>query len=695
MEKEFLHLVEITALDPSRSNRLIFTQEFDNVAWSKFQATITANATTAPDGTATGDALIEAATTNFHLVSQYALAFAIGVPIKASIFVKPFGRTLVSLQTDSTGGTGRADFNLSTRATAVTGVASGAAVIPFPFGWFRCLCTLTPSAAGTIGIKMILGNGSFAGSYAGDGLSGVYLWGANLVVEAAHGEYIRNDATAGPGVRVLRYASGVGLTTGVAEVPPSTFYEPRLVQPIAFERAMFANARVTGGSSVGVGEIVLNNADQALGFLQDVAIGGRDVVVRVGDDGAAYPGGFAPFLTGTAEQVEVNATRATIRLRDRLQVLQQPLQATLYAGTNSLPNGVEGVAEDLKGKPKPLLFGRCYQLVPVLVNTAQLIFQFHDGAAQAVDGVYDQGVALAFGTARANLAAMQATAPAAGQYDTCLSLGLIRLGATPAGKLTMDARGDAAGSYVDKVGAIVDRILTARCGIPAGQLDAASFTALNAAATAECGIYVADVTTRQAALDAVLASVGAWLAPTRAGLWQVGQLLAPVGAPVLTLTDVELLELDSQATKDAQAGVPIWRVRVRYKPYSGFGPADIAGSVTAARRAELLNPWRETTASDPTTQAVHLLAGELVRDTLLTDPTAAAAEASRLLAMHGPRRDFVRLEVWLSAINVAVEMGQEVRLVTQRLGYSAGRDFRIVGIGMNGARQRLSLSLWG
>jgi hypothetical protein len=84
--------------------------------------------------------------------------------------------------------------------------------------------------------------------------------------------------------------------------------------------------------------------------------------VRVGAQDAPYPSGFTTFLTGTAEQVEVGARTATIRLRDRLQVLSLPLQANRYAGSNVLPAGAEGTADDIKGQPKPLLYGRRYQV---------------------------------------------------------------------------------------------------------------------------------------------------------------------------------------------------------------------------------------------------------------------------------------------------------------------------------------------
>lgn len=499
----------------------------------------------------------------------------------------------------------------------------------------------------------------------------------------------------GSSATTLRYASGLGMMTLPSETPANAHYAPRLMQPIGVKRTMFANARVTGGSSVGAGEIVLNNTDQGLAGLRDYGIDGRDVVVRLGPQGGAYPADFTTVLTGTAEQIEVGASKATIRLRDKSQVLTQPVQATLYAGNNSLPSGAEGTADDIKGQRKPLLFGRRYQIAPMLVNTSKLIYQFHDGTAQAVDAVYDQGVALAAGTTRANLAAMEATAPAAGAYDTCLSLGLIRLGAAPAGRITMDARGDASGSYVNKAADIVSRILTQRCGISSGDIDSASVTALNTAAAYECGIYITGETTRQQAIDAVLASCGGWLAPTRAGSWQVGQLVAPSGAADFEFTDTDILALDALATRDAEAGVPVWRVKLRGLPYTEISRADLAGAVTEADKARLLQPWREVTASDSGVQTKHLLAPEMVRDTAIQNASDMATEAARLLALHKVRRDYVQARVALTEANAAVELGNVVTLTTDRLGYSAGRDFVVVGVDADGKRKRLTLDLWG
>ena len=55
-------LVEATAYDPSVSNKLIRSEELDNAGWGKSGATITANATLAPDGTTTADTVVETGT---------------------------------------------------------------------------------------------------------------------------------------------------------------------------------------------------------------------------------------------------------------------------------------------------------------------------------------------------------------------------------------------------------------------------------------------------------------------------------------------------------------------------------------------------------------------------------------------------------------------------------------------------------
>src|SRR5574340_223539 len=123
-----------------------------------------------------------------------------------------------------------------------------------------------------------------------------------------------------------------------------------------------------------------------------------------------------------------------IRIKNRQLELNTPIQTTKYAGTNSLPDGLEGVS-DIQGKSKPLLFGQCKNITPVLVNTSRLIYQVNDGAIITTNAaVYDNGVALTKGADYASQADMETNAPAAGAFRLWLAGGYFRLGSTPAGQ---------------------------------------------------------------------------------------------------------------------------------------------------------------------------------------------------------------------------------------------------------------------
>ena len=503
-------------------------------------------------------------------------------------------------------------------------------------------------------------------------------------------------------VVTLRFASGLGMVTSPSETPPNAHFAPLLTQPINFTRTAFSDARVMGGSDLGYGEIRLNNADQTLSYMLDYGIDGRAIVVRIGLQGAAYPSGFTTLLTGTAEQLEAEDQEIIIRLRDRLAILDEPIQPQKYGGTNVLPNGVDGVADDIKDQEKPQGFGRVYHAPAPCVNTARLIYGLHsppDGSAgtiQAVDAVYDMAVALTAGTARANLAAMEANEPSPGYYDWCLSPPLIRLGAAPLGRITVDFRGEATGSYPSTVAGIVKRILL-QAGVSSGDIDDASFTALDTAAPYEVGLWAKPGETRLQAIERLLLSCGAWLAPDRLGVWRIGQLIAPSGTPAVIFTDAEIETLKRRATNDAERGVPVYKATLRYKQWQAtFGDGDIAGSITStSARAELMKEWRSASASDTSVQTKHLLAGELKRDTCLTGASDAATETARVLALHKVRRDFVEAEVTTTASNATVDLGTLVELRTSRLDYADGRLFRVVGITADGARNALQLDLWG
>lgn len=199
-----------------------------------------------------------------------------------------------------------------------------------------------------------------------------------------------------PGLITLRAATGRGYVTLPAETPANTTYDPVLQQPGDLTRDLFAAGRTSGRSRIGFGDIAFLNPDGALDAWLTYGWSGRAVIVRraPAEPRPAYPGGFTTVFAGTAEQPEASGELLTVTWRDHQLSLEEPLQATKYAGSNVLPTGLEGVAGDIQGTPKPLCFGRVRNVTPVCVNTARLIYQGHDGALAAIAGVYDTGVSL-------------------------------------------------------------------------------------------------------------------------------------------------------------------------------------------------------------------------------------------------------------------------------------------------------------
>jgi hypothetical protein len=174
----------------SVTNLLLRSEEFDNAAWTKTRSSITSNTIVAPDGTLTGDKLVEDTTaSNTHQVSQPASLTA-GTHTY-SIFAKAGERSVLQ--------TFRANLNIDLFTHTFnlsTGTASGtgASIVSVGNGWYLCISTVTVNTTGSTGINFSINNGS-TNSYTGDDTSGLYLWGAQLEEASTAGEYVKTTAT--------------------------------------------------------------------------------------------------------------------------------------------------------------------------------------------------------------------------------------------------------------------------------------------------------------------------------------------------------------------------------------------------------------------------------------------------------------------------------------------------------------------
>ncbi|MFD1189757.1 hypothetical protein [Phenylobacterium conjunctum] len=486
------------------------------------------------------------------------------------------------------------------------------------------------------------------------------------------------------------YLADGRLVTGSGDTPANVAFDDSLIDPGSVGLAAFGYGRTSGDTRLDTGEIVIANVDGAYDAWVGYGFDGRPIIIRSGDPGSPYPGGWTTVMVGTAEAPEATYKQLVIRLRDRQFVLDKPALQNLFAGTNSLPNGLEGTPTDIKGKRKPKVYGLVRSIEPFLVNTSKLTYQVCDGAVQSITA-YDRGLALTPGSDYGTSALLQAATVTAGTFATCLAEGYFRLGSTPAGLVTADVTQGA--NAAARTAAQIAKAILTDAGL-GGLISASDVTAMDTANSAVCGIFVSDDTTIAQALDFVVGGVGGYYGYDQTGAIRMGILTAPSGSPVTTIQKLDMLSIERQPAKDA--GIPIWRATINHSKLGRAQPTDLASSVTAAERARLQDTWRASSAADASIKTQFLMAGEITRDSPLTDDTAAAAEASRVLALYKVRRDILEIPVHIDfATQNGLWLLQVVNVTISRFGLNAGKLFRIIGIRFELGDRRAVLTLWG
>jgi hypothetical protein len=166
-------------IEEQRTNLLLRSEEFDNAAWGLFNATISANVVIAPDGTLTGDKLVENTTTNTHFVlPSVPPTVTAGITYTVSIFAKAAERGFVQIRCGFSSQFS-AIFNLTTGGvTSVVGSTTTFAT-PVGNGWWRVAIAFAADATG-LSIRYGITSDSTTTNYTGNGFNGIYIWGAQL-----------------------------------------------------------------------------------------------------------------------------------------------------------------------------------------------------------------------------------------------------------------------------------------------------------------------------------------------------------------------------------------------------------------------------------------------------------------------------------------------------------------------------------
>lgn len=191
-------------IEEQRANLLTGSQQF-NFQYSQNVA-LTTNVTIAPDGTLTASSLVASTALSTHLADYYTAYGSTGA-FSLSVYAKTKGGHKLQLALYSIGSIGGvATFNLVDGTVSLSSGTS-ATITPVGNGWYRCVLTHTLTATTSPLQRFSVLSATGESSFAGDGYSGVYIWGAQLEAGAFPTSYIKTEAS-----QVTRSADSASMT---------------------------------------------------------------------------------------------------------------------------------------------------------------------------------------------------------------------------------------------------------------------------------------------------------------------------------------------------------------------------------------------------------------------------------------------------------------------------------------------------
>jgi hypothetical protein len=175
-------------IEEQRTNLLLRSEEFNNASWTKTRSSITANVIVAPDGTLTGDKLVEDTSNNTHILVQN-VSVTSGTTYTFSCYAKAAERPRIQLRAVYTSNIAVVFDLIAGTSIAVSGSPAASSITHVGNGWYRCTITGAADATQAFPFQFRIDDGA-GQSYTGDGYSGIYIWGAQLEEGAFATSYI-------------------------------------------------------------------------------------------------------------------------------------------------------------------------------------------------------------------------------------------------------------------------------------------------------------------------------------------------------------------------------------------------------------------------------------------------------------------------------------------------------------------------
>lgn len=456
------------------------------------------------------------------------------------------------------------------------------------------------------------------------------------------------------------YLADAPYYTEPGDAPANQNYWPVIAQD-GVPRLARRIQEVWGGRSVPAwGPLVVATPIVGTTDLVTAALRGKDVRVYLTGPRSIIPrASAASVLTGLIGSRSGDIDGAVVlEITDRQAAWEAvELPSARYNGTETANFPAAEV-----GRSIPRCLGRCRNITPRLINTATRVYQVNDGAVQAIDVVYDNGVSVAF---TANNAA-----------------GTFTLTNPPVGVITADVRGTLDGAtWLSSTTQIIDWLARTDGGLGAGNIDIAGLP------NDEIGIYLDEPTSLADVITKLMQGVLGWLGFTRTGNLRARLFDVPVaGGPAFG----EQLHL-SPVTWEEDPDI-VWSVPLLYmRNWSRI--EQVAASVSLNQAAWLRGDGYEAREENAAIQTTYpdAIASDRI-ETYFDTLAPAQTVAQRALTLFGTLRRRARTS--LPFIDPPIELGDSLALEDADM-LSGNRVLMAIEERWDGEIPLIEVELWG
>ena len=443
----------------------------------------------------------------------------------------------------------------------------------------------------------------------------------------------------------------------------------------------------TGSTSAGI--LKLSNLCGEYDDLSCYTWGGRDISICLGRK-CYQQDEYVEIFKGKFQGIQFNDNEITFNLRDNSEKFNNlNVQENKYDGSGDLNGNI-----DVENKPRPLCYGLCYNVSPVLIDASRQIYQVHDGEIDSVLEVRDKGIPLTFSS---NVTNILTATPSLGGYAVDLQNGYIRLGGQPAGQITMDVQGHVGSSgWINNTVDIITDLVSTRLGqcnlTYPDDFDTATFARVLAQHAYTIGIYIDSDRTIASILSEIMSSANGYWGFNRQGQLEIG-LIRPVD---IDDTDFCLNECDIVNKSFGRLSSPSasWRRNVNYaRNWTPQNENDLAFGISDQNREFALNQYRTVFSENVNLQSIYLNSKEITRDSLLAYQSDAETFADELLDLYS--NGIERFKIKVSCGLLKYWRGDRVKLSYPRYKLDDGRAFQILEIQENDNSENVTMTLIG